>query len=76
MNRFGLTDSEQELIRDVLRRHTDVTQAKIFGSRAKGISQPNSDVDLALWGNISFAALATIASTTIIRFTSCFRDPE
>lgn len=61
MNRFGLTDSEQEMIRDVLRRHEEVTEAKIFGSRAKGNSQPNSDLDLALWGNISLSVLAAIA---------------
>ena len=61
MNRFGLTDSEQEMIRDVLRRHDEVTEARIFGSRAKGNSQPNSDIDLALWGNISLSALAAIA---------------
>ncbi len=61
MNRIGLTESEQELIRDVLRGHAEVTEAKIFGSRAKGNSQPNSDVDLALWGNISIRTLAAIA---------------
>ena len=61
MNCFGLADSEQELIRDVLRRHAGVTEARIFGSRAKGDSQPNSDVDLALWGDISLATLARIA---------------
>jgi uncharacterized protein len=61
MNRFGLTDSEQELIGGVLRRHDEVTAAKIFGSRAKGNSKPNSDVDIALWGNISFSTLNAIA---------------
>jgi predicted nucleotidyltransferase len=61
MNGFGLTGPEQELIRGVLRRHAEVTEAKIFGSRAKGNSQPNSDVDLALWGDISISALAAIA---------------
>jgi predicted nucleotidyltransferase len=61
MNSFGLTDSEQEMIRAVLRRHAEVTEAKIFGSRAKGNFQPNSDIDLALWGNISLSALAAIA---------------
>lgn len=61
MNRFGLTDSEQEKICDVLRHHNEVTEAKIFGSRAKGNFQPNSDIDLALWGNIPFSTLATIA---------------
>jgi predicted nucleotidyltransferase len=58
---FGLTDFEQELILGVLRRHAEVTHARIFGSRAKGEFQPSSDVDLALWGNISTAALAAIA---------------
>lgn len=61
MTRFGLTVSEQELICDVLRRHDEVIEAKIFGSRAKGTSQPHSDVDLALWGNISISDLAAIA---------------
>jgi predicted nucleotidyltransferase len=61
MNRFGLSDSEQEMIRDVLRHHHEVTEAKIFGSRAKGNSQPNSDIDLALCGSISLSALAAIA---------------
>ena len=61
MNRFGLTDAEQELIREILGRHHEVTEARIFGSRAKGDSQPNSDVDLALWGNISTSVIAAIA---------------
>ncbi len=61
MSQFGLTDAEQELIREVLCRHVEVTEARIFGSRARGNSQPNSDVDLALWGNISLATLAAIA---------------
>jgi uncharacterized protein len=61
MTRFGLNDSEQELIYEVLRRYTEVTEAKIFGSRAKGDFQPNSDVDIALWGSISMRVLSAIA---------------
>jgi predicted nucleotidyltransferase len=61
MNRFGLTGREQKMIGDVLRRHDEVTEARIFGSRAKGNFQPNSDIDLALWGDISFSTLASIA---------------
>jgi uncharacterized protein len=61
MNTFGLSDAEQELIRGVLRRHDEITEAKIFGSRAKGNPQPNSDIDLALWGEISTSLVATIA---------------
>ena len=61
MNSFGLTDAEQEMIRAVLRRHAEVTEAKIFGSRAKGNFQPNSDIDLALWGNLTVSTIAMIA---------------
>ena len=61
MNSFGLTDAEQEMIRAVLRRHAEVTEAKIFGSRAKGNFQPNSDIDLALWGTLSVSTIAAIA---------------
>ncbi len=61
MNRFGLTDTERELICGVLRRHPEVTVAKIFGSRAKGNSQPSSDIDLALWGNVPASLVAAIA---------------
>ena len=61
MNSFGLTDTEHEMIRAVLRRHTEVTEVKIFGSRAKGNFQPNSDIDLALWGNASVSTIAMIA---------------
>lgn len=58
---FGLTDFELELVREVLRCHSAIVEAKIFGSRAKGDFRPNSDVDLALWGNISTPTLAAIA---------------
>ena len=61
MNHFGLTDSEQQLICGVLRRNPEVVEAKVFGSRAKGDSQPASDIDLALWGSISQSLLNTIA---------------
>lgn len=61
MSGLGLTEREENLIRRVLERHPEVFGAKIFGSRAKGIARPNSDVDLALWGNLSRPLLATIA---------------
>ncbi|MEI7957976.1 MAG: nucleotidyltransferase domain-containing protein [Verrucomicrobiota bacterium] len=61
MNSNGLTQQEEELIRDILRRHPKVTEARLFGSRAKGTAKPNSDVDLALWGEISELQAASIA---------------
>ncbi len=61
MKTFGLTAHEQELIRGVLREHPEITGAKVFGSRAKGTSQPNSDIDLTLKGKVSTRLLAEIS---------------
>jgi hypothetical protein len=45
-----LTDRETSLISSVLNQHPEVSQVKLFGSRAKGCHTPVSDIDLALWG--------------------------
>lgn len=45
-----LTDRETFLISSVLNQHPEVSQVKLFGSRAKGSHTPASDIDLALWG--------------------------
>jgi predicted nucleotidyltransferase len=45
-----LTDRETSLISSVLNQHPEVSQVKLFGSRAKGFHTPASDIDLALWG--------------------------
>ncbi len=47
---IALTDRETSLICSVLNRHPEVSQVKLFGSRAKGCHTPASDIDLALWG--------------------------
>ena len=60
MTQFGLSATELDLISGVLRRHSEVMQAKIFGSRAKGNYRPNSDIDLAVWGNVSRKNLSAI----------------
>lgn len=49
---FGLDARALELIRDVLRQHREVREAKVFGSRAMARFEKNSDVDLALWGDL------------------------
>ena len=49
---LALSSHELELITSVFRKYPEVVAAKVFGSRAKGTSTPNSDVDLALWGDI------------------------
>lgn len=49
---FGLTTSDLDLIVAVLRKHADVEEAILFGSRAMGNYKPGSDVDMALKGNL------------------------
>lgn len=48
MMKFGLHDSELALLLEVFRRHGEIREVKIFGSRALGNSTPHSDIDLAL----------------------------
>lgn len=47
---FGLKDSDVKLIRSTLKKHPNITEAILFGSRAKGTERPGSDVDIALKG--------------------------
>jgi predicted nucleotidyltransferase len=45
-----LTAHELSLMTSVFRRHPEITQATLFGSRAKGTHTVRSDVDLAVSG--------------------------
>ena len=56
-----LTDRETSLISSVLNQHPEVSQVKLFGSRAKGCHTPVSDIDLALWGVSALQAEAIAA---------------
>lgn len=47
---FGLTDTDLEIVVSILRSHTEIDTALIFGSRAMGNYKPGSDIDLALQG--------------------------
>lgn len=49
---LGRTDAERAAIRDVIARHTAITRARIFESRAKGMAKDNTDVDIAIDGEI------------------------
>lgn len=48
--KFGLLDSDLETVISVLSKHSEVKNAFIFGSRAKGNYKNGSDVDIALKG--------------------------
>ena len=46
----GLNEETINLLCSVFNRYFDIEKAVIFGSRAKGTSKNNSDIDLAIYG--------------------------
>ena len=57
-----LSSDELAMLCGVFRRHPEVTQVRLFGSRAKGTHSPNSDIDLALWGAVDELRAQSIAA--------------
>jgi len=49
-SRFGLTEATLQKIFSVLEHYSQVEQAILYGSRAKGNYKPGSDIDLTLRG--------------------------
>ena len=49
--RHGLSERTVAQIQEVLARFPRVEKAVLFGSRAKGVQKPGSDIDLALSGD-------------------------
>ncbi len=60
MKDIGLSNEYIELIRDILRNNSEINKAVIFGSRAKGNYRHNSDIDLALFGDLSLMLTESI----------------
>jgi predicted nucleotidyltransferase len=54
--KFGLSDKDLTLVNATLKT-CGVTRAVLFGSRAKGNWRDNSDIDIAVWGNINIGSL-------------------
>jgi predicted nucleotidyltransferase len=52
MNSNSFSARELELLTSVFRRHPRIRRVALFGSRAKGTQRPESDIDLALWGEV------------------------
>ena len=46
--RYGLRDDDVQKLQAVLTRYPQITEAIIYGSRAKGNYKPGSDIDLTL----------------------------
>lgn len=54
----GLTDQELSLLQTTLSRINGLEKAVVFGSRATGKHKPNSDLDVALYGDaVGFGAI-------------------
>jgi uncharacterized protein len=62
VNPPSLNPAEIALLRGVFQRHPEITVVKLFGSRAKGTHAPNSDVDLAIWGQVDEVGAEAIAA--------------
>ena len=54
---FGLKPSTVEQINQVLAQYPNIEQAVLYGSRAKGNYRRGSDIDLALFGDLSYNQL-------------------
>lgn len=61
MDNFGLPDKTIEMIKNLFRSYSEISEVKIFGSRAKGNFKPGSDIDLAIFGSIDEKLLRHIA---------------
>ncbi|WP_459827939.1 nucleotidyltransferase family protein [Hydrogenophilus islandicus] len=61
IDKTGLSPRALEQIAAVLRRWPQVTRVRLFGSRAKGTARPNSDIDLALDGDLDDLTVQRIA---------------
>ncbi|NTU52900.1 MAG: nucleotidyltransferase domain-containing protein [Chlorobiaceae bacterium] len=59
----GLSERELALIINVFKENGNIRRAILFGSRAKGVAKPNSDIDLAIEGLEDDLDLARIAMT-------------
>ncbi|MDO8948631.1 MAG: nucleotidyltransferase domain-containing protein [Desulfocapsaceae bacterium] len=61
MNDIGITQQELTKIISIFRRHSEIKKVILFGSRAKGTSKPNSDIDIAVDGVISDLQIEALA---------------
>ncbi|MCY0880093.1 MAG: nucleotidyltransferase domain-containing protein [Firmicutes bacterium] len=48
---FGLSENAIKIVHQILRRHPEVEQAILYGSRAQGTYRAGSDIDLTLVGD-------------------------
>ena len=59
---FGLSANTVNILKNFFAKFPEIEEVKIYGSRAKGNYRKASDVDFAIYGNISFRLLSQISS--------------
>jgi predicted nucleotidyltransferase len=57
---YGLPDGAVKKINNVLAKYSTVEKAVLYGSRVKGTYKNGSDIDLTLFGQITFQELLRI----------------
>jgi len=57
-----LTQRELAFLVSVFKRHPEIKEVRLFGSRAKGTHHRHSDIDLALWGDTDALHAESIAA--------------
>lgn len=62
MSTAPLAPAEAAMLRSVFRGYPQVSEVRLFGSRAKGTHTPRSDVDVAVFGNVTPLQAQAIAS--------------
>ena len=60
---FGVENHILQMIRSELLKHNEITDAVIFGSRAKGNYKKGSDIDIAVKGSLVSFDLVTRLKT-------------
>ncbi len=61
MKKLGLNQQELAIIISIFRYHPEIKKVILFGSRAKGVSRLNSDIDLAVDGIMSDLQIESLA---------------
>ena len=59
----GLSDEIIDMLNSVFKQHKQIKQVILFGSRAKGTAENNSDIDLAIEGIDDELQIQAIAMT-------------
>ena len=57
-----MTDNELEKLCNLFRKHEEIEQAVLYGSRAKGNFKPFSDIDITLMGDrLTYNTLSSLS---------------